>query len=105
MTHPISMNILSSDESSWCIDCEGYFKKKIAEQLLQDEIPQDNVDMIFDNAVEILSQCPNPSLNSPNAKTGIVIGKVQSGKTSNFIALTALSFDNAYGVNIIFGAT
>ena len=103
MTHPISMNILPSEDSSWCIDCEGYFKKKIAEQLLQDEIPQDNVDMIFDNAVEMLSQCPNPSLNSPNAKTGIVIGKVQSGKTSNFIALTALSFDNGYRVNIILG--
>lgn len=36
-------------------------------------------------------------------KHGIVIGKVQSGKTSNFIALTALAFDNKYNVAIILG--
>lgn len=36
-------------------------------------------------------------------KRGIVIGKVQSGKTSNFIALTALAFDNKYNIAIILG--
>ena len=60
-------------------------------------------DTIFGNAADILSQCPNPNNPAPDARTGIVIGKVQSGKTSNFIALTALSFDNGYGVNIILG--
>lgn len=37
------------------------------------------------------------------AKHGIVIGKVQSGKTSNFIALTALAFDNKYNIAVILG--
>lgn len=36
-------------------------------------------------------------------KHGIVIGKVQSGKTSNFIALTALAFDNKYNIAVILG--
>ena len=36
-------------------------------------------------------------------RLGIVIGKVQSGKTSNFIALTALAFDNQYNIAIILG--
>lgn len=37
------------------------------------------------------------------AGRGIVIGKVQSGKTSNFIALTALAFDNNYNIAVILG--
>ena len=36
-------------------------------------------------------------------KHGIEIGKVQSGKTSNFIALTALAFDNKYNIAVILG--
>lgn len=103
MTQNISMSILEKKNAPWCIDCGGYFKEKIAAQLLRDDIPRDAVDTIFGNASDILSQCPNPNNPAPDAKTGIVIGKVQSGKTSNFIALTSLSFDNGYGVNIILG--
>ncbi|MDR3239016.1 MAG: Z1 domain-containing protein [Clostridiales bacterium] len=105
MSQGLSMNIIEGQNAPWCIDCAGYFKENIAVQLLNDDIPQDAVDTIFGNAADILSQCPNPNDPIPNAKTGIVIGKVQSGKTSNFIALTALSFDNGYGVNIILGGT
>jgi len=103
MSQNISMSILDKKNAPWCIDCGGYFKEKIAAQLLRDDIPQDAVDTIFGNASDILSQCPNPNDPTPDSKTGIVIGKVQSGKTSNFIALSALSFDNGYGVNIILG--
>ena len=103
MSQSISMSILNKKNVPWCIKYDGYFKEKIATQLLKDDIPQDDVDTIFCNASDILSQCPNPNAPISDAKTGIVIGKVQSGKTSNFIALTALSFDNDYGVNIILG--
>jgi len=105
MNQSITMNIVEKNAYPWCIECGGYFKEKIADQLMADDIPQDAVDTIFGNAVDILSQCPNPNDPSPNSKTGIIIGKVQSGKTSNFIALTALSFDNGYAVNIILGGT
>ncbi|MCL2168571.1 MAG: Z1 domain-containing protein [Defluviitaleaceae bacterium] len=103
MSHVIPMSILPSCETVWIINRDGHFKEKIAKQLLQDDIPQNAVDMIFDNAAEVLGQCPNPHEDSPDAKTGIVIGKVQSGKTSNFVALTALSFDSGYAVNIVLG--
>lgn len=103
MSQNIFMSILDKKNAPLCINCDGYFKEKIAAQLLRDDIPQDAVDTIFGNAADILSQCPNPNDFVPDAKTGIVIGKVQSGKTSNFIALTALSFDNGYGINVILG--
>ncbi|MDR0861698.1 MAG: Z1 domain-containing protein [Oscillospiraceae bacterium] len=105
MSQSISMSILNKKDAAWCIDCAGYFKENIAVQLLNDDIPQEAVDNIFNNAANILSQCPNPQDTAPNAETGVVIGKVQSGKTSNFIALTALSFDNGYGVNIVLGGS
>ncbi len=37
------------------------------------------------------------------SRTGIVIGKVQSGKTSNFISVLALAFDNKYDVAVVLG--
>lgn len=54
------------------------------------------------SAAKILSNCPNPKGQKQKC-TGLAIGKVQSGKTSNFIALTALAFDNEYNIVIIFG--
>lgn len=99
-----SFTIRKFDTSEiWNIKCDGFFRSMVSRQLLEDEMPADAVDTIFDNAVSLLSQCPNPSTSNPEGKTGIIIGKVQSGKTSNFIALTAMSFDNQYGINIVLG--
>jgi hypothetical protein len=56
------------------------------------------------NSLKIFSQFTNPLTQSiPNNRTGIMIGKVQSGKTSNFISLIGLAFDNSYDICIVFG--
>ena len=72
-------------QTAWSITSDGFFAIKIKEQLIKEEIPQESVDKMFNNAVNILSNCPNPDIDEPNSKTGVIIGKVQSGKTSNFI--------------------
>ena len=41
------------------------------------------------SAARILGNCSNPH-GKPMRKVGLAIGKVQSGKTSNYISLTAL---------------
>ena len=87
----------------WEIHRDGFFKEKISEMLKRDDISEESISDIFDNAAKILSNCPNPRIQEKNAKTGILIGKVQSGKTSNFLSLTALAFDNDYHVAIILG--
>jgi len=53
----------------------------------------------------ILSACVNPvdSLSSARANAGLVLGYVQSGKTSSFTAVTALAHDNGYNLVIIVG--
>lgn len=45
------------------------------------------------NAVKIYEKVPN-SINNFESNVGLVVGKVQSGKTANIITLTALAFDN-----------
>lgn len=88
---------------SWKISVDGYFKRKAEQQMIEDDMSQDAVDSIFSNAVRILSRCPNPAIDREKMETGIVIGKVQSGKTSNFIAVLALAFDNGYDIAVVLG--
>lgn len=94
-----------NNQFSWPIVSDGFFRGKMAEQLIKDGIPSNAVDQIFHNAVNILSNCPDPYDDAPDSKTGIVIGKVQSGKTSNFISLMALAFDNHYDIVVVLGGT
>lgn len=52
---------------------------------------------------EILDNLFDPSLSDTNfAKKGLVVGQVQSGKTSNFIGLTCKAVDSGYNVIIVF---
>ena len=90
----ISVSEVDLEATSWSISMDGFFKRKAEQQMLSDDMSQDAVDTIFSNAVRILSHCPNPAVDKDVAETGIVIGKVQSGKTSNFISVLALAFDN-----------
>ena len=99
----ISVTEIDNQQTPWSISMDGYFKRKAEQQMLSDEMSQDAIDTIFSNAVRILSHCPNPEIDKEIAETGIVIGKVQSGKTSNFISVLALAFDNGYDIAIVLG--
>ncbi|PAK47925.1 Z1 domain-containing protein [Paenibacillus sp. 7541] len=103
MENAIEMKVKGN--SSWPIISDGFFRKKMTEQLIKDEIPLNAIDKIFQNSINILSNCPDPKDETPSSKTGIVIGKVQSGKTSNFISLMALAFDNYYDIIVVLGGT
>lgn len=87
----------------WSIAVDGFFRKNVEKQMLGDDMSPEAIDSVFSNAVRILSHCPNPNVQEELAETGIVIGKVQSGKTSNFISVLALAFDNGYDIAIVLG--
>lgn len=99
------INVTSPDDniSTWTIMTDGFFKRNVERQMLIDDMSQDAVDSVFNNAARILQHCPNPTNTNQINKTGVVIGKVQSGKTSNFISVLALAFDNKYDVAIVLG--
>lgn len=98
---PVSIN--DDIQDIWKLSVDGFFKTNVENQMLSDDMPQESVDTIFANAARILCQCPNPKSNSNIEETGIVIGKVQSGKTSNFISVLALAFDNGYNIAAVLG--
>lgn len=104
-TNCIGMDYISNEEDNWMIDTSGKYSTIIKNYLVADGIPESGADKIIQNAAKVLGYCPEPGKEDTKQLTGIVIGKVQSGKTSNFISLTALAFDNGYSHVVVFGGT
>ena len=90
-------------DTSWSIRTDGEFRCSVADEMEADGMPEQAIEDVFNNASRILSHCPNPNVDNTLAETGIVIGKVQSGKTSNFISVLALAFDNGYEIAVVIG--
>lgn len=68
-----------------------------------DAYTQDGADNIVENIVETYKQI-HTQLESPHKNNNVLlVGKVQSGKTSNLELLTALAFDNGYNILVIYG--
>lgn len=61
------------------------------------ELEEQERERIFGTAARVLGQCPSP-YGPPAHRTGLALGKVQSGKTMSYIALSALAFDSGYRV-------
>lgn len=99
------MNYKNEADDSWMVRTDGRYSTAIYNYLRDDGIPKEGARKIMSNAAKVLGYCPNPNSDVETKKTGIVIGKIQSGKTSNFIALTALAFDNNYSHVVVFGGT
>ncbi len=84
------------------IDISGEYIKIFKEIYYKKIKDRDGINAILNNSINILSKCID-NLGNPNSKTGIVVGKVQSGKTSNFLGLLSLAFDNNYNFAIVIG--
>ena len=61
---------------------------------------EEELGRVFNTAAEILAQCPDPKGPSMR-RTGLALGKVQSGKTLSYTSLTALAFDSGYRLVIV----
>ena len=60
-------------------------------------------DNIVSNISETFKEIQLQLLNPKVSNNVLLVGKVQSGKTSNLELLTALAFDNGYNVLVIYG--
>ena len=83
---------------------DEYFSEYVR-NILSKDLMNSEISNIFFNAAKILNECGIPEGKNSQSKTGIIIGKVQSGKTSNFLATAALAFDNGYNLVVILGGT
>jgi hypothetical protein len=67
-------------------------------------LPQPARDQIVGEAQRILRRCVAP-VTGVRSKTGLVVGYVQSGKTTSFTTVTALARDNGYSMAIVIAGT
>lgn len=83
---------------------DGYHWRRLREYLLtvrgRSESAVDSLDQTTDRILEMLED-PRPQGPAEFLVRGLVIGYVQSGKTANFSALIAKSFDAGYRIVIV----
>lgn len=68
-------------------------------------LPEDQKNRLTNETQRILSTSVDPKkvLSEPRVNAGLILGYVQSGKTSSFTAATALAHDNGFDVVIVVG--
>ena len=74
------------------------------EKLRKDGRTDDELKNIEKESLDILGKCVHPNERNKTS-TGLVIGRIQSGKTSSFTAVSHLASDNGINVIIILSGT
>lgn len=77
---------------TFSVNTQGYFYKGLDEK---NKYNDETKKCIENTVINLLNN--STSLNRP----GMLLGKIQSGKTRTFIGITALAFDNGYDVGIV----
>lgn len=72
---------------------------------LKPKLGEEGIQILKNEAIEILSHCTNPQLKETQSITTLAVGYVQSGKTMSFTALSSLAHDNGFRVIIYFTGT
>ena len=107
--HDVSMNIASilpSDDFKPWLDAllpkiDFYYWNRYRKYLGQKGLSHQVLAAIDDTTQRILEQLENPSKGRPWQRRGMVVGHVQSGKTSNYTGLICRAADVGYKVIIV----
>jgi hypothetical protein len=81
----------------------GSFRQR--QQKPEGRVAPDEMARVIEKSQQILSNCVNPHAHSPQKKTALVVGKVQSGKTLSFMSLLAMAHDNGFGLIVVLTGT
>lgn len=87
-------------ELKWHPDLSGPRVAAFVEKQRSSGTAQHELERVVIESTRILGRCVDPN-KSANQSTGLVVGKIQSGKTMSFTALAALAHDNGFGLVII----
>jgi hypothetical protein len=102
------ITILSEDVEPWLndekanINFELWNRYKLYMSKNDPSFPVNDLDDFTD---KILDKCVNPKKQGPWDRRGMVVGHVQSGKTSNYVGLINKATDAGYKVIIIIAGT
>ena len=85
------------------VNTHGYWNEYLA--LLEDEnrknLPEIAITSLKDSTYKIMNFLSNPKSEIAEAKYGLVVGYVQSGKTANYSGLIARAADSGYKLIIV----
>lgn len=101
-----SITLLSDDIDPWLYSFENKWELwKRYKSFLQQKDPSFPINDLDDFTNKILDKCVNPNLKGSWDRRGMVVGHVQSGKTSNYVGLINKASDAGYKVIIVIAGT
>lgn len=81
---------------------DWYYWNRYKQLLVEEGLPRDVIQTNEERIYKTLAQLGNPLAENANwDRRGMVVGSVQSGKTSNYIGLCAMAADAGYKVIVI----
>ena len=97
---------VKSDYAPWLkgrlSEIDFYYWNRLRDYLLEEQILPPNVVSRLDSlSEEILDYCGNPDDDGAWSRRGMVMGHVQSGKTTNYTALICKAADAGYRIIIL----
>lgn len=105
MSREAGMDTVPHQDRRWVVDVDGNEITHLQSRLaLSGAINEEAWDDVRDTAANILSRCPDPTVDTGRA-TGLALGKIQSGKTLSYTALIALAVDNGYRIIVVLAGT
>lgn len=102
------ITILSEDIEPWLKDEKSNINPELWNRYklyMSEEDPSFPINDLDDFTDKILDKCVNPKKSGSWDRRGMVVGHVQSGKTSNYIGLINKATDAGYKVIIIIAGT
>ncbi len=100
---PVGLDPLPQTSHRWSVRIDGPEIQQL-EARYRDRLSETERDEVVGTAAEVLAQCPDPG-STRGRRTGLVLGKVQSGKTLSYTALVALAIDNGFRITIVLAGT
>lgn len=89
---------------TWTPKTDGFFTSDFKEKLKKKDFLDQDIKKIIENAKDALSKTinpKNPELNNETFKTNLVLGYIQSGKTTSMEAVSCMARDNGFKLMIV----
>jgi hypothetical protein len=102
------ITVMSDDIDPWLSDEKSNIKFELWNRYklyMSENDPSFPVNDLDDFTDKILDKCVNPKDNNSWDRRGMVVGHVQSGKTSNYVGLINKATDSGYKVIIVIAGT
>jgi hypothetical protein len=104
IVRPLGGDVVTGDSPPlpWYLgpDDEAMFWPKLVEALEEADWDSDAIDLVDNSSTKVVAHLANPALDQIETR-GLVLGHIQSGKTTNFTAVISKAADAGYRLFIV----